>query len=482
MKSTYIKSLLLLLISGFTACEAVVDDLNTDPNNPTDASAELMLTGVQLADMSIHEGHTARVAGMWSGYFTGIARQYPDFSNYNATGATFDQIWENIYAAVVNNGNIIIEKSQGLDNRLMIGIVKVIQAHALGTAAACWGDIPFTETGNIRTFPNPKFDPQEEVYQNLQLMLDEALELLQSGLGSVSPDADIFLQGDGQKWIEVAHTLKARLYLEQRNYPAAFEQAALGISSPENSLMAPHGTVINSNENLMFAFLQRGRSGDMSSLNTYLSKILNPENAAYKGNPKTNEEARFQYYFLNTDNLANITPNTSSEEGNSGIFARDASFPLITYQENLLIQAEAGMRAEGFETGLERLNAYRSYLQSGASMHPSYSEGSLAFRYEPYERADFSESGMAYKAGMDENESLLHEILLERYVAFFGQKLGFIDIRRTRMEKAGVRPTPNVGNALPERFLYSQNEINSNTNAPSPVPGLFNPTPVNVSP
>ncbi|WP_439481686.1 SusD/RagB family nutrient-binding outer membrane lipoprotein [Cyclobacterium plantarum] len=482
MKKIINKFLYILLAFSFSGCESIVDDLNTDPNNPTDASAELMLTGIELANMSIHEGHTARVAGMWSGYFTGIARQYPDFSNYNATGATFDQIWENIYAGVVNNGNIIIEKSQPLDNRLMMGIVKVIQANALGTATACWGDIPFSETTNIRSFPNPKFDPQTEVYQNLQVMLGEALELLQSGIGSVSPNADIFLQGDRGKWIEVAHTLKARLYLEQRDYPSAYAEAGMGISSPENSLQAPHGTVINSNENLMFAFLQRGRSGDMSSLNTYLSKILNPEDPDYKGNPKTNEKARFEYYFLNTDNLSNITPNTSSESDNTGIFARDASFPLITYQENLLILAEAGMRAEGFETGLEKLNEYRSHLNSGGSLHPTYSNGAFDFSYQTYNREDFTAGGMAFKPGMDESESLLHEILLERYVAFFGQKLGFIDIRRTRMEKAGVQPVPNIGDTLPERFLYSQSEINSNTNAPSPVPGLFDPTPINLIP
>ncbi|MFO7825026.1 MAG: SusD/RagB family nutrient-binding outer membrane lipoprotein [Cyclobacterium sp.] len=482
MKNPIIKTIFILLTIGHFGCESIVDDLNTDPNNPTDASAELMLTGIELANMSIHEGHTARVAGMWSGYFTGIARQYPDFSNYNATGATFDQIWENIYAGVINNGNIIIEKSEALDNRLMMGIVKVIQANALGTATACWGDIPFSETSNIGSFPNPKFDPQPEVYQNLQAMLDEALDLLNSGIGSVSADADIFLQGNREKWIEVAHTLKARLYLEQRDYPAAFEEAGMGISSPENSLMAPHGTVINSNENLMFAFLQRGRSGDMSSLNTYLSKILNPDAPEYKGNPKTNEKARFEFYFLQTDNISNITPNTSSESDNTGIFARDASFPLITYQENLLIQAEAGMRSQGFEMGLEKLNAYRSYLNSGESLHPTYSNGAFEFSYEPYERVDFTAGGMAYKQGLDEQESLLNEILLERYVAFFGQKLGFIDIRRTRMEAAGVHPTPNVGNTLPERFLYSQSEINSNTNAPSPVPGLFDPTPINLVP
>ncbi len=459
-----------------------MEGLNTDPNTPTDASAELMLTGIELANIAIHEGHTARVAGMWSGYFTGIARQYPDFSSYNATGATFDQIWENIYAGVLNNGNIIIQKSEALDNRLMMGIVKVIQANALGTATACWGDIPLNEASDINEFPNPKFDSQLEVYQNLQVMLDDAIELLSSGIGSVSATSDILLEGNREKWIEVAHTLKARLYLEERNYEAAFEEALQGISVQENSLMAPHGTIINSNENLMFAFLERGRSGDMSSLDAYLTKILNPMNPLYKGNSKTNESARFQFYFKNTNNLSSISPNTSSLNDNKGIFGRDVAFPLVTYQENLLILAEAGTRSGGFDTGLARLNEYRAYLQQGGYMHDFYTQGNFDIQYTPYDPMDFQEGGIANKLGMTAEESLLHEVLLERYVTFFGQKLGFIDIRRTGMERVGVKPTPNIGNSLPARFLYSQNEINSNTNAPSPVPGLFDPTPVNILP
>ena len=482
MRSLGRKLIYMLISFALLSCESIVEGLNTDPNNPTDASAELMLTGIELANIAIHEGHTARVAGMWSGYFTGIARQYPDFSSYNATGATFDQIWENIFAGVLNNGNIIIQKSDALDNRLMKGIVKVIQANALGTATACWGDIPFTETVNINDFPNPRFDSQTEVYQNIQGMLDEALDLLNSGIGSVAASSDIFLGGNREKWIEVAHTLKARLYLEQRNYQAAFEEALLGISAPENSLMAPHGTIINSNENLMFAFLERGRSGDMSSLDAYLTKVLNPSDPLYKGNAKTDENARFQFYFKNTDNLPAISPNTSSLSDNKGVFGRDVSFPLITYQENLLILAEAGVRSMGFNVGLERLNAFREYLQHGGYMHTFYTQGNFGIQYQLYDNMDFQEGGMAHQVGMTEEESLLHEILLERYVTFFGQKLGFIDIRRTRSEQVGIKPTPNTGNSLPERFLYSQNEINSNTNAPSPVPGLFEPTPINLQP
>jgi hypothetical protein len=59
---------------------------------------------------------------------------------------------------------------------------------------------------------------------------------------------------------------------------------------------------------------------------------------------------------------------------------------------------------------------------------------------------------------------LLKEILTEKYVSLFGQLEPFCDIRRTK-NLIGVVPT--FGTKLPERFLYPQDEINTNSNTPS---------------
>ena len=55
----------------FFSCKKMVAGINTDPNNPQDANAATMLTGVELSDVIIQEGELARRAGMWCGYFSG---------------------------------------------------------------------------------------------------------------------------------------------------------------------------------------------------------------------------------------------------------------------------------------------------------------------------------------------------------------------------------------------------------------------------
>ncbi|MEJ7738374.1 MAG: SusD/RagB family nutrient-binding outer membrane lipoprotein [Chitinophagaceae bacterium] len=475
MKPLFIFIALFFLL-GFMSCEKMVAGLNDNPNNPTNASAELILTGLQLGNIAFHEGHTARIAGIWSGYFSGVDRQYRDYHFYVASGFAFSTSWQDVYYGVLQQEKLLEARAKPVNNRLLTGIGKVIKAHAVGTAAACWGDVPFSQVGDIEQFPQPAFDPQLNVYEGVQLLLNSAIEDLTSGIGTSPGVADIHFGGKAASWIEAAHTLKARFYQDVRKYDKAYDEALLGIKSAANSMVAPHATATGTQN-----FYSTGRSTtDITSEGAYITNLLDPAHDAYKGNSKTDERARLNYYFTYTTTngvKSKFIPNTTLTVLKKGIFAQTASYSLITYQENLLILAEAGLRAKGFAEGLKNLNAYRAYMNTGGYINASYLADGL--KYSPYAESDFLENGMINKTGAGTDEALLKEILRERYVTFFGEKLGFHDIRRTRKETAGVKVPTNIGTVLPERFIYSQDEINSNTSLPKPLPGIFDPTTVN---
>jgi len=195
-----------------------------------------------------------------------------------------------------------------------------------------------------------------------------------------------------------------------------------------------------------------------------------PDPANYRGNDKTNETGRYQFLFRKTS--FGIQPNTVD-----GFAAIDAPAPLVTYQENLLILAEAGFRSSGFDTGLSHLNDYRAFLAAGGYM-VNATPGDL--QYDPYDAADFENGGMENADGVSSADALLREILEERYITFFGQLEGFNDTRRTERETTVRVPVmPNTGSQLPQRFLYPTTEIERNVNVPNPIPGFFDPTPVN---
>lgn len=471
---SYTWTALLVAVMHLFSCESIVDDMNNDPNNPVDAPAQMVFTGTLLANLAVQEGMASRLGIIWSGYATGADRQWMDYFSYNVTAASFNADWNNVYQGTHGNALITIRKAEEINNRIMAGITKVVQVNSLATATELWGDIPFEQAGQIEAYPNPIFESQEELYPKLLALLDEAIVDLESGLGSVGSE-DIHLGGNAEAWTEVAYTLKARLYTDLKNYEAAYTASLNGISTYANSLYAPHGTIPSVNENHNWSFLSTQRTGDIFAEGAYNVGLLDPESPMYRGNAKTDESARFHFYYqvngVNTP--GKIEPNTTTTDAARGFFARDASFPMVTYQENVLTLAEMALRTgEGFDQALNYLNEYRGFLNGGGYIDPTY-QAAETFLYEAYTAADFAAGGMENADGLSAEDALLREILQERYVSFYGQHLGWNEERRTRSEPFGIKLTPNLGQELPWRFIYSQNEINSNPNSPSPIPGPF---------
>jgi hypothetical protein len=211
-----------------------------------------------------------------------------------------------------------------------------------------------------------------------------------------------------------------------------------------------------------------------------LLKMIDPElSSTYRGNEKTDETARFNFYYLRQGvNVPNrVEPNTVKRATQVGFMSIDAAFPLVTFQENKLTQAETALRVGNFDESLVYLNEYRAYLNNGGYLHP-VTAANFSYKYLAYNAADFENGGMENADGISKDDALLREILEERYVSFYCQTVGWNDERRNRGSMAGVKLTPNAGTQLPWRFIYSQNEINGNPLAPNPVPGVFTMMPI----
>lgn len=483
MKTLYRYAIVLTALFGVAACESFVEDLNVDPNSSTDAPGELILTRAQVEDMKQHGSRVTQIAGMWSGYLTGVGRQYLSYQNYVYSAEETGYFWNTIYSGIFVQLDIAIEKFEQVDNRLGIGVAKVIQAHAVGTGAALFGDIPFSQAADPFQYEHPLFDPQANVYGGLQALLDEAIADFSTGIGSLPDGIDIHFNGNRNKWIEVAHTLKSRFYMETKEYDKAYAEALNGISSPANSMLGKSSTVADM-RNPFYHHQVQDRAGDVNAKGALLTRVLNPLGDKYRGNAKTDETARFNFYYVNLGQAGitgDIEPNFLSVgrgDGFNGIVGMEASVPLVTYQENLLNLAEAGARTLGLSTGLTHLNEFRSWMNTGGYINETYTDA-YPTTYAAYTEADFEAGGIENPLNVPVEQAFLQEVLEERWVTFFTQIIGFNDVRRTRNEPAGVKLTPSTGDKLPERFFYSIEEINSNPNIPTPLPGMFDPTPVN---
>jgi len=464
----------LILIASMLvlpSCE-IPTDLNDNPNEITlqDVDANLFLNGAQLANIMVQNSHVNRITGMFSGQLIGYTSLYSNIYGYSLSTVESNDEWRGCYTGVLTNVRHIREAAP--DDKLLVGMSKVLEAHAVGTLAILMGDVPYLEV--VSETADPVFDSQLEVLAELTLLLDRAI----SDLGSASSrteDYDIYYNGDKDKWLAAAYTLKARYALIQSNYSAALTAANMGISSSAGDMnYIPRGdaAVSQGDKNLFNAILSGSRTGDLGNNGSYLLELLNDTTSAYRGNAKTNETARHNYYKIDE----------TSGEGNLGVIERFEPMPMVTYFENQLIKAEAAARTGA--DGLGHLNDYRAWLAGGGRLNTTFNSDTT-IQYDAYVSADFASGGMENSDGVSAETALLREIIEERYVSGFGTYMPFNDHRRLRgdSETDLIVPFPLNTTAAAayghvERIPYAQDELTSNSNM-TEDPGLYAKTKVN---
>ena len=454
-----------------TGCD-VDKTINDNPNDITlaDVDPKLFLNGAQLANAIVQVSHLNRICGMYSGQLIGYTSLYSNIYGYALSTVETNGEWNSAYIGVITNARHI--QSAAPDDKLLVGISKVLEANAIGTLALLTGDVPYSEVGQS-DISDPKFDGQIEVLASLSTLLDGAISDL-NGASSRKESFDIYFNGDKDKWIAAAYTLKARYALANKDYAGALAAAGNGISSSAGDMMyIPRGdAAINSGDkNLFYTIIAGSRAGDLGNAGSFLLAILDSSNAKYRGNAKTNETARHGYY----------TIDESSASGNTGVIEQFEPQPIATYSENQLIKAEASARS-GFASGLSALNSYRAWLAGGGRLNATFDDADN-YMYDAYVEADFTSGGMENADGVSKDKALLREIIEERYVSGFGSYMPFNDHRRLRgaSESDLVPPFPlNTVGATQhvERIQWAEVELSSNEFAPTD-PGLYSKTAVN---
>lgn len=476
---------LFSLTASVMGCEGFVDGFEEDPNNPSGESVDVnnLIQGVMLGDALVHEGELARLAGMWVDQFTGADRQYVNLNQYLVTSGDFDSPWTTIYYGTITQARLAKKKARNELNPKIEGVAQVLEAHVAGTATALFGDVPFSE---VTVEETPAFDPQEQVYASLQVLLDSAITNLELNRGILNAEKDIYYAGDAQQWIRVAYTLKARYYMHTGDYAMAEAAALQGIAAPAGNMVTPHGETTY-DVNVFYSFGQLFREGYMTAENAFAPQLIDPAQegifARNRNNVKTDETARFNYYY--TGALGSYDLNYAD----STAFGYNTGYPMVTYAETQLIIAEAHVRQDDLQGAIDALNNRRSALNAvygrpavpavpATPTTPAIAAVPKYIPYEPLTLVDFAPAvGLENPMGVTIQEALLIEILEERYVTFIGNIEAFNDARRTD-NLLGI-PVKGTASQLPERFLYPQDEVNSNPNTPSPLPGLSDPTAVN---
>lgn len=449
-KKLVILSAALSLAVLIVNCEGFLEGgiLDEDPNRTTEVPLLEQLVSIQPVTYGFIEGDIGIFSVMWMHQIAGVVHQYDGYENYIVVADLFGGAWQQIY----QEGGLIdmdevAERAESEGLRTVAGIAKMHEALMVAGAADVWGAIPYSQAAQPDEYPTPKYDDQSTVHNAVLDLLDEAIGDFTAAAAAdeyFDGSYDFAFGGDTDQWIEAAHTLKARILLNwaevnSGNYALALAEAQQGISSTDDNWQAPHEDELGE-QNLYWQWdAQRpyGKVGkqivDMLANDPRLEFYLEPtEDGTYVGSAHTegNEDASW----LNRETF-----------GSPGW-----NFDLVTWEENQFIIAECQYDAGSASAALTTLNATLAGIEDRWS---SYFDGDTIPRYSDLTGTD-----------------LLQAIMHEKYKALFLNPQVWNDWKRTGY------PVLTLGAGFtqaPRRFLYPEDEINTNADNVPPDLTIF---------
>jgi len=455
-----------------TACQHLFDeeDITQNPNAVNDVDMRTLLSGTMLGVGYLHQDTDVRIAALWTRHINGLARAHQGYSQYIVSSTNFN--WNQLYP-VAGQARLLQKKAEEAGESRIQGIGQVLEALAIAKATALWGDVPYLQAFQPVAFPTPVYDSQSEVYDQLLLLLDEAIVNLSANTGLSLATNDFFFGGDNTLWTEAAYTLKARLHLHRGQYQAAIDNALQGLSATEHDMLVPHGNSQGVNIYLNHDFFAITRTGDTGFDGAFFPELL--QSRISGENTKTNESALYDHFITNGLTGSNsLDPNIVD-----GAFVADAPHPVLTYYENQLILAESYARTDQLTQSVSALNTLRQGLQSGYINGLTFSDTNR--QYDAYDMADFEPSGLANTRNYQEPQlAILYEIIAQRYIVLLMQYESFNDYRRlaTALPRVELDIPLSTGTRRPQRFIYPQEQVNTNPNTPSPLPDQYQVIPV----
>jgi len=212
----YIVALMALVTLWSCQSDEQYEDLNRDPKNPTDVASDFLFTAatVSLSDNMASPNVNDGLYRFLAQYFT--TTTYLDEPNYNfSSRSNPDNVWSEIYRDVLLD--VQDAKSKVMANSELaqaakdarLGQLEVIEVYAWHVLVDTFGDIPYTQGLQAEEFPQPTYDDDMAIYEDLITRLGNVTAMLSAGQGYTT--ADVVYGGDMNKWMMFANSLKLRL-------------------------------------------------------------------------------------------------------------------------------------------------------------------------------------------------------------------------------------------------------------------------------
>lgn len=462
MKKILYMFLAMIVILLPSCTEEIMDEINFNPDNPSDVSSSLTLT-----DNMIELGVTGVGGSMM--FYTSVLVEHKvgdhnQFLNMEVrsgeptASSTYNNDWGTIYNQLWALDKVIERCSEGGKEEGAwhnLGRAQLLSAYYLALLADGWGDAPWEEALQPNTILQPQLSTQETMYDDVFTFIDDAIANFQKE--DLTPDMgaqDIFYGSDSSaEWLKFAYALKARYLLRlshvSPDYAGVIDAASNSFASAdEQCLLSFEGSTQNS----AWYQMRNDRNAHAASLSLH-------EKLTVRNDPRDTI-----YFIVNPQREDDVlvfaengqTLDVQSEYGVSGLTGANYPTYIFSFHELKFIEAEALIRQAAPD--LVAAKAALKDAITAAFQKPNV--GLTAADADAYFTAEVS-------ARFDTDP--LSEVMNQKYLAFFEEESleAYSDIRRLQAMGDDVIELKNPFNTtvgFPQRFPYGSGDVTTNPN------------------
>ena len=193
-------------------------DINTNPNSPTSATPNLILSA-GLNRTATQLSTSLNILGsLWVGQIASPTDYlwYVSEKQYNITSSFYTGIWDTGYD-ILNDFEATEVNAKAANMNYYIGMAKIMKAYNFQILVDTYGNVPYSEALKGTSLINPKYDNAQDVYNGIMSDIDAGIAAIKSASATETKPStdDILFKGNMTLWIKFANTLKLRILIRQ---------------------------------------------------------------------------------------------------------------------------------------------------------------------------------------------------------------------------------------------------------------------------
>ncbi|MBD8489554.1 SusD/RagB family nutrient-binding outer membrane lipoprotein [Echinicola sp. CAU 1574] len=457
---------ILLLVVGLASCQNL-EEMNINPNLPTETHPQLLLTNIEWDAFRAYRGTSPLYALKMLVQTDGEnANQYYkwDRGSYGDYG-------------VLRNITKMIEEGERINDPSYVALGKFFRAYYFYNLTLTFGDVPYSSAlqGEIAENYSPAYDDQKTVFEGILTELKDANAILEASNNIIA--GDVIYGGDMLSWRKLINAFRLKVLQtlsEKEGEINLSEFASIYQNQPlmENVEESGQLVFLDQQSNRYPTFNSSGFSSGMYMDSTFVQRLQEREDPRlfiYCTQTKSAKEAGkaiddFSAYEGGDPAAPYAEVNEKATQGNvskvNDRYHRDPvnePYMLLGYSEQQLILAEAAVKGW---ISADPQALYESSVKASFKFYEMYSENYGSYVTEEAANTYLAKPINNFATAMSEEEQV-QLIIMQKYLQSFFQ-LGwtsFYDHHRTGGYPSFRRP---AGVDIPYRWIYPQSEYNYN--------------------